>query len=134
MAEYIMKAKVGKAGLSDRFEISSAGTSAEETGNSVYPPAKAVLEKHGIKGSEKHRARQMKLADYSEADIVFVMDFHNLRNVMRLSGNDPQKKLRMLIPDEIEDPWYTENFDKVYALIDSGCEKALNELKSADSP
>lgn len=128
MAEYILKDKVKILGIADRFEIKSAGTSTEELGNPMYFVAREVLAKHGITNVENHHARQMSLVDYSDADVVFAMDFHNLRNAMRISNNDPQHKLRMLIPDEIEDPWYTDNFDKVYSLIDNGCDKFLDEL------
>ena len=48
MAEYIMKDLVSKAGLSERFEIASAATSAWEIGNPVYPPARQKLAEHGI--------------------------------------------------------------------------------------
>ena len=127
MAEYILKDKVKKLGIADKFDISSAGTSSEEVGNPIYPPAKAVLEKHGITDLKNHKAKQIKLSDYSNADIIFAMDFHNMRNLMRISGNDPQNKLKMFIPDEIEDPWYTNNFEKVYNMINNGCEKFLND-------
>lgn len=128
MAEYILKDKAKKLGISDKLEISSAGTSSEELGNPMYPPARAVLAKHGITDVKDHHARQMKLTDYSDADIVFVMDSHNMRNAMRISGNDPGNKIRMLIPDEIEDPWYTDNFEKVYNLIDKGCTKFIEDF------
>ncbi len=39
MAEFVMKEYVRKAGLDKDFEISSAATSREEIGHSVYPPA-----------------------------------------------------------------------------------------------
>ena len=48
MAEFIMKDIVRREGYSSRFFIASAGTSAEEEGNPVYPPARAELSKHGI--------------------------------------------------------------------------------------
>ena len=45
MAEFILKDKVEKRGLTSRFEIASAATSTEEIwngkGNSIYPPAQA---------------------------------------------------------------------------------------------
>ncbi|NLX41729.1 MAG: low molecular weight phosphotyrosine protein phosphatase, partial [Bacteroidales bacterium] len=43
MAEFIMKHKVAKLGEADKFEIASAGTSDEERGNPVYPPAREML-------------------------------------------------------------------------------------------
>ena len=50
MAEFIFKKMVEERGLKLSFDIDSAATSCYEVGNPVYPPAKAVLEKHGISG------------------------------------------------------------------------------------
>lgn len=128
MAEYILKDKVKKLGLEDRFEISSAGTSSEELGNPMYPPARSVLARHGITDVKAHHARQMNLSMYQDSDYVFLMDYWNLRNAKRMTGNDPDGKLRMLIDGEIEDPWYTDNFDKVYEQINNGCDALIEEL------
>ena len=40
MAEFVMKDLAEKAGLSHVLHIASAGTSDEELGNPVYPPAR----------------------------------------------------------------------------------------------
>ena len=53
MAEFIMKDLVEKAGMSGRFEIASAATSAEELGNPVYPPARRILAEHGLRCAGK---------------------------------------------------------------------------------
>lgn len=58
MAEFVMRDIVEKAGLSEKFEIASAATSAWEIGNQVYPPARKKLEEHGISCAGK-TARQM---------------------------------------------------------------------------
>ena len=50
MAEFIFKDLVRKEGLDKNFEISSAGTSAEEEGNPVYPLARSELEWHILCG------------------------------------------------------------------------------------
>ena len=54
MAEFILKDKVEKRGLTSRFEIASAATSTEEIwngkGNPIYPPAQAELRRRGIGG------------------------------------------------------------------------------------
>lgn len=59
MAEMIMKETLRQRGIADRFVIASSATSTEEiwgdTGNPVYPPARAALKAHGIPCSD-HRA------------------------------------------------------------------------------
>ena len=58
MAEFILKDMVKKKGLQNDFVICSSATSTEEifngVGNPVYPPAKAVLESHGINPNGKY--------------------------------------------------------------------------------
>ncbi len=127
MAEYMFKEKVKNAGLSEMFEIDSAATSTEELGNPVYPPARRILASHGITNIT-HRARQITRADYNHFDIICIMDSENRRNIMCIIGNDPDEKIKMLGQTEIEDPWYTGNFEKVYNQIESGCEALLKEL------
>ena len=62
------------------FEIASAATSTEEIGNPVYPPARRMLERHGIDCRGK-TARQMTARDYEYYDFIILMDRNNLRNL-----------------------------------------------------
>ena len=55
MAEFVMKDLVKKAGLASQFHIESAGTSREEIGNPVYPPARRKLAEHGIPATVTQR-------------------------------------------------------------------------------
>ena len=62
MAEFILKDMVQQKGIANLFLIRSAATSTEEIwngiGNSVYPPAREILRKHGI-SCEGKRAVQV---------------------------------------------------------------------------
>ena len=88
MAEYVMKALVAQAGLSDKFFIASAATSREELGNGVYPPARRKLAEHGILCAG-HASRQITLKDYANFDLLIGMDEENLRNMRRVFSGDP---------------------------------------------
>ena len=79
MAEFVMKKIVADAGLDYEFCIESAATSAEEIGNPVYPPARKMLQKHGI-CSDGKTARQMTAKDLETFDYVILMDESNLRD------------------------------------------------------
>ncbi len=57
MGEFIMKDKAQKGGWD--LQVASAGTSAEEEGSPVYPPARRELALHGI-GCEGKRAAVLK--------------------------------------------------------------------------
>ncbi|MDE6515927.1 MAG: low molecular weight phosphotyrosine protein phosphatase [Bacteroidales bacterium] len=132
MAEYVMKAMVAEAGRSAGFEIASAATSTEETGNGVYPPVRRLLEAAGI-DSSAHRARQMTLADYRHYDLIVAMDTQNLNNIRRIIGQDTDGKVCRLLdftptPGDIADPWYTRDFDLTWRQVHAGCRGLLERL------
>ena len=136
MAEFVMKDLLSKTGREFEFEISSAATSTEEIrngiGNPVYPPAKKLLSKKGIDCSGK-RARQMTRSDYDYYDLLIGMDNWNIRNMLRITGGDPDNKIKMLLdftnrPGEVADPWYSGDFETTYRDVLEGCEGILNSL------
>ena len=73
MAELVFRDMVKKAGLEEEFHIASVATSREELGNPVYPPARRVLESHGISSVGK-TARQITARDVAEYDYIYYMD------------------------------------------------------------
>lgn len=133
MAEFIMKDLVEKAGLEGEFQIASAATSMEEYGNPIYPPARRKLQEHGI-SSEGHRARRMERRDYQDYDYLIGMEHYNIRNMLRIVGGDPEGKISRLLdftdaPGDIDDPWYTDDFDTAYREILRGCRGFLEYLR-----
>ncbi len=131
MAEFIMAQLVRQAGLEGRIAVASAATSTEEIGNPVYPPARAILARHGISCAGK-RAVQLRRADYDRYDLLIGMDRWNLRNMLRILGSDPAGKVRLLLPDrEVADPWYTGDFETAWDDIHRGCLALLEELSPA---
>ncbi len=132
MAEFIMKDLVKKAGVADRFEIASAATSTEDIGHPVYPSARRKLAEHGI-SCEGKRSRKVTARDYSRFDYLIVMDRINLHCLGRIIRHDPQHKIHLLLEyagsgDEIDDPWYTDDFETAYREILRGCEGLLAAL------
>ena len=133
MAEFIMKDLVKKAGLEKEFFIASAATSTEEIGNPVYPPARRRLAQAGISCDGKY-AVQLTKKDYEKYDYIIGMEQVNIRNIMRIVGDDPQKKVYRLLdftgqPGDIADPWYSGDFDTTYEQVLAGCEGLLKELR-----
>ena len=128
MAEYVMKDLVKKAGLADRFAIST-----EEIGNPVYPPARRKLQEHGI-SCAGHAARQLRREDYRSFDLLIGMDRANLRNMLRICGGDPEGKISLLMDHtsrkgEVADPWYTGDFEATWRDVLEGCGALLEQLK-----
>ena len=132
MAEFVMKDLVKKDGLEARFCIASAATSAEEIGNSVYPPARRKLAEHNISCAGK-TARQLTKADYQQYDLLIGMDRANIRNMNRICGGDPEGKIHLLLEyagraDEVADPWYTGDFEATWQDVLAGCSGLLEYL------
>ncbi len=128
MAEYIMK---DMAKDSDVF-IESAAVSREEIGNGMYPQAAAKLREKGIP-FDAHRARQVTKADYETYDFIIVMESYNVPRLLRIIGEDSAGKVHRLLdftdtPGDIEDPWYSGNFEKVFTQIREGCAALLQKI------
>lgn len=120
MGEYILKYLTG-----NKYIIESRATSLEEVGNDMYYETKNILSKYNIP-YDKHIARQITIDDYNSFDIIICFDNYNLKNIKRIIGDD--SKVIKLLDKDIEDPWYTRDFDKVYNEIYEGCVKLINKL------
>ena len=118
VAKHLDKAK--------RYEYISRATSLEEIGNDIYYPAKKVLERHHIPFSHRGAAR-ITLEEFHKAKHIFVMDYNNLFYLQRLYPNEDYSKVSLLSNHEIEDPWYTGNFEKVYQEIETSIIHFLSE-------
>ena len=138
MTQFVFQHMVNDQGLKDKFYIDSAATSREEIGN---PPHYGTVDKLRQEGIPvlKHRAIQMTKQDYKEYDYIIGMDAWNIRNIMRIIGSDPEKKVSMLLDfsnrpgTEIADPWYTGNFDATYDDVLEGCTGLLEHLKNTEA-
>ncbi len=132
-AEFLLKDLLRRAGKAKDFLVESAGTSAEELGNPVYPPMRRVLARHGI-GCAGKTARQMQRSDYDRYDLLIGMDEENLWNMRRLFGGDAAGKLHTLMEyagrphDAVSDPWYTRDFERAWEDIREACLGLLEEL------
>ena len=129
MAEYVMKKIAGDAGLSSRFDISSAGVSSEEQGNDIYPPAKRMLRSKGIPFS-RHRAHRITDSEFSCADLVIAMDSSNYRMLVRRFGRSG--KIQMLLDRDVDDPWYTDDFLTAFLDIEKGCKSLIRQMAGND--
>ena len=138
MAEFVLKKMVAERGIADQFVIASSATSTEEiwdgVGNPVYPPAKAVMAKHGISCQGK-RAVQLTRADYEKYDLFVGMDSANIRNMHRILGGDSQGKIRKLMDytargGDVADPWYTRDFAATYRDVTDGCLGLMKHLQN----
>lgn len=133
MAEFLLRDLAKKSGLSGELCIASAATSREEIGNPPHPGTRAKLASLGISTRGK-TAVQMTRRDYDEYDYIFGMDRMNIKNILRITGGDPEGKILRLLdltaqPRDIADPWYTGNFETTYQDILEGCTALLEKLR-----
>ena len=132
MAEAVFRHMLEERSLGERIAVDSAAVSAEEIGNPVYPEANRTLVAHGLPASN-HHAWQLTRADYDRYDFFIGMDQENIYRMRQIFGGDSQRKVGLLLaytehPREVEDPWYTGRFDRVFDLITQGCQALLEAL------
>ncbi len=111
MAEFIFKYKT--KGLDCYCE--SRALSNEEIGNDIYYLAKQTLDKNNIP-YDRHYAKRISQKDYDDFDYIYIMDSSNQRLIDDMFS-DTKHKINKLSYKDIEDPWYTGNFQKVFDEI-----------------
>ena len=125
MAELIMKDKLKKLGLEEKFQISSKATSYEEEGNDIYPPVKEILTKMHIPYT-KHYATRLEESDKEKYDMFICMEDSNI--IRTISILNDYSKVSKLLERDISDPWYTGDFVTTYNDIVEGINILLDKL------
>ena len=127
MAEFVMKDKVNKLGISDKFIIDSRATSYEEAGNDIHYGTKEILDLNNIPYS-KRKATRVEKSDSDKYDYFICMDSSNVRNLSYILGDS--SKISMLLDRDVADPWYTGNFKVTYDDINKGIDDLINKINS----
>ena len=132
MAEFVFRDMVEKLGRSSEFNVASAATSYEEIGNPVHHGTAKILDRLGISYRDK-RAIHLEKSDYEKYDYLVCMDSFNVRNTLRIVGDDTEKKVYKLLQfvgsdRDVADPWYTGNFDITYEDVITGCNGLLKHI------
>lgn len=136
MAEFVMKQLVRERRLEDAFVIASAATSDEEIGHDLDLRARHTLDVHDIP-CERRQARQLNLEDASRWDYLVGMDNANMRNISRMLGPDVDGRVFKLMEfigshDDVDDPWYTGDFETTYDKVLNGCIGLLGHVSEHD--
>lgn len=133
MAEFVMKDLVNKEGLEDQIVVDSSAATNDAVGMQTDVRTRRILDKHKIKYT-KHLAKKMTKEDYSKYDYLICMDEENFLDMNQITGGDPEQKEFKLLhfansTRDIEDPWYTNDFEKAYQDIHEGCKGLLEAIK-----
>lgn len=134
MAEAVFQRLVDEAGLRDKIEVDSAGTSAYHVGERSHPGTRRVLIHHGI--TYDGRARQIKPEDLVNGTTYLIaMDGENVEELRGRFGDVP--RLHRLLEyathaqgHDVPDPYYGDNFDYVYRLVEDGCRGLLATVRT----
>ena len=130
MAEFVFNDLAQKRHLPAQAD--SCATSTEEIGNDIHSGTRRMLRAHAVPFAPR-AARQLRRAEYDEYDSIIAMDSANVRNILRITGGDPQDKVHKLLEyagsaRDVADPWYTGDFETTYADVCAGCEGLLDFL------
>lgn len=131
MAKYIMRNLLVQNGLADKIFVDSAGYTAPN-GGSMSTGARKTLRKHRIP-FDKHASKPFSYQEYLDFKCVIALDENTLQIVKEISDDDPENKIR-LFKDfngnnfSVDDPFYTDNFERTYKEISDCCSTLLNEL------
>jgi len=132
MAQFVFADLTKRRHVDHLFIIDSAATSREEIGN---PPHHGTVRKCREKGVPvlTHYATQLTRADYDHYDYLIGMDTWNIRNILRIISSDPEEKVHKLLEfadsgEDIDDPWYTGDFETTYRDVLRGCEGLLSQI------
>lgn len=128
MAEFILKSKLKKNNIKNVI-VESRGTSYEEQGNPIYPKAQEVLFKNNIE-TAPHRATCIEKSDLKKFNHFICMEDHHVNIARTVLG--PKANIYKLQRYDIEDPWYSGEFDKVFEEISEGCDKIIERIKKGE--
>lgn len=136
-AEGILLHLVKEAGLSDQFQIDSAGTGGYHVGEEPDPRSLATARARGV--HLPSRARKFQASDFARFDYVLAMDVENQRHLLALAPDDAARArvhlLRSFDADSpkgagVPDPYFGEGdgFEQVFDICHAACRGFLTHV------
>jgi len=132
LAQGILQTKCDSKGIN--WHIDSAGTSGWHNGEQPDIRSIEIAKLYNIDISGQ-RSRQLSKEDLTKFDLILAMDSSNFNNILKLTGSDEEEaKVKLILnyvfPNEnraVPDPYYDNSFDRVYGLLDTACDRILEE-------
>ncbi len=137
LAETVFKKKVEEAGLTENFEIDSAGLIGYHAGETADPRMLRAAREAGY--NITHLSRKITDHDYRTFDYIIGMDSSNMRELEERKPEDSKAEIRKLLSfcgndlkkEDIPDPYYggEAGFARCIYLVQEGCDALLEKLK-----
>ncbi|MRH44612.1 low molecular weight phosphotyrosine protein phosphatase [Aquibacillus halophilus] len=135
MAEAIFRDLIHKQDLDKQLYVDSAGIGHWHSGNPPHQGTRDILDKQAI-SYKGIKARQIEKNDWDDFDYIIAMDDSNIE-ALETSRNQYKnvKVLKLMdfvenpLENNVPDPYFTNNFDYTYELINQGCKELLEQLK-----
>jgi protein-tyrosine phosphatase len=141
MAEGVFRRVAAESGVSDRFEIDSAGMGDWHLGQAPDTRAQKAARDRGMDISGQ-RARQVKPSDFDRFDLLLAMDDSNYDELLEFAPKSNLHKVRLFLdfaPNagvrNVPDPFYgeTEGFDRALDLIEQAARGLLDDLLGTEA-
>ncbi len=135
-AEAIFRKLVETRGLSEHFEIDSAGTASYHTGKQADSRMREAASRRGYELTSL--ARTLTPRDIRDFDLIVAMDRENFRSCHQLTGS-PSPHIRLLSeflddkwPTDVPDPYYggPEGFEFVIDMLEAASPRILASLQN----
>src|SRR4029450_7683463 len=113
----------------------SAGPHAFHEGEPAAPRTRRIGQAHGIEVTSI--AREIRPADFDEADLVLAMDRGHLRELSARSPARHRGKIELMrrydrpgADPDVPDPYYGgfEGFERIFSILDVCCRNLLDAL------
>ena len=135
-AEAVMKHIAAERGVSDDFEIDSAGLISYHSGEKADPRMRQHAAARGINITSI--ARKITTADFSRFDYIIGMDDDNIRRLLDIAPNDDARLkiskmsdyCRTFQANSVPDPYYggPKDFELVLDLLDDACNGLIDSI------
>lgn len=139
LAENLFRHLANQAGVDQKYQVDSAGTSAWHIGEPPDRRMRRVAASHGF--NYNGRARQVTPQDFDDFDLIIAMDPSNLKSLRALAKKsehlekihllrsfDPEGDDNAIVPD----PYYggIEDFHEVYRIVEQAAKGLLDSLEA----
>jgi len=136
-AQGVLRKLLAKEGLTEQFEIESAGTHDYHVGAPPFPAAVELAEKSGYDITDCV-SRRIAPGDFDHFDMILAMDRVNLTNLRTIAPTRSKQKIELLLEygdkfhgQEIPDPYggTEKQFQTALEMIEDGCKGLVELLK-----